>query len=61
MPFGQHVANELLSFLLGHPCEVADMEVTGVLDPLLALRNATGDGFDGDAVQDLVVAHLEDL
>ena len=39
----------------------ADPEVAGVLDPRLALRDAAGDGLDGDAVQDLVVAHLEDL
>ena len=39
----------------------ADPEVAGVLDPGLALRDAAGDGLGGDAVQDLVVAHLEDL
>ena len=35
--------------------------MTGILDPSLALWDATGDRLDGDAVQDLVVAHLVDL
>ena len=51
----------LLALLRGHAGEVADPEVAGLLDPGLALGDAAGDGLDGDAVQDLVVAHLEDL
>ena len=57
----QHVVDRLLPLLRGHAGEVADPEVAGVLDPRLALGDAAGDGLDGDAVQDLVVAHLEDL
>lgn len=59
--FLQHLVDHRLALLRGHACEIPDFEVPGLLEPRLPFRDAPGDSLQGDLVQDLAVAHLEDL
>ena len=57
----KHRVDDDVTFLGRHVGEVAYSEVPRVFDPRFAFLDTAGDGFDGDAVEDLVVAHLVDL
>src|SRR6185437_16968968 len=60
-PFCEHVIDSLLSVRCGHSGKVPDLEVARSFDPLFAFGVAAGDCFDCDAMENLVVTHLEDL